>query len=557
MSGKPPNVDVSNPLTPITLSVESMLHNAETFSTYPAHFQPLLQHLCLSYSLIVLMLRTLPVDAFPSTAPFPFEDEASLAYAGMPKSVSSLSLASAAHLKKGGLGSSWELSNNSRPKHTPRAERPVELVMPEPLGAPKNDSDAIETIAPQAPMPYMGHSRRRSSIGAASIISWTSRSRRGSAPTEGIPSFSPNMSSPRPGGDKRFPPVSFPSAKRYVFKGYGDPVAPRTRTTSESGSRPGSIFSVEESIAPRSKYGDRIPSASSSTRLNKRAPSAFNESSWGRSTNGRNSPTINSNLRFTNTHGERSQQNRSPDHHRWGAKTPEPIEPAFDKPLPYVVGRAPILRVFIPLSNEVPAWPCAEGAVRARKELERCGAWGKLRIGDIIVNTALTEPLLPRHLMIYIPTMQPFLCPLEYRYSAQGHLPGYLDAFTVPPSFYYPLLFSGPYVIHLDLAPWADAAADTLRLAFARSDITTTRGDKVTAKRYLHVIGFQITAQTKHQAVDDWFGMVSIESEGTAEGRKELLRRLGRTPEGAKIPSHKGPFEVVREKSLGGNMWLR
>lgn len=237
--------------------------------------------------------------------------------------------------------------------------------------------------------------------------------------------------------------------------------------------------------------------------------------------------------------------------------TPDQIEPAFDRPIPYVVGRAPILRVFVPLCPEVPSWPCAEGARRARRELERCGAWGKLRIGDIVVNTALREPLLPRHLMLYIPTMEPFLCPLEYKYAEQGHLPGYLDAFKIPPSFYYPLLFAGRYVIHLDLGPWADEAADTLRLAFARSDITTTRGDKVSAKRYLHVVGFEISPQSRHHAAEEWFGMVSIEAEGTAEGRNELLRRLGRGPEGQKMAPHKGPFEILRDKSLGGNIWLR
>ena len=527
--------------------MESLLHNAEAFSTYPAHFKPLLQHLCLSYSLVVLLLRTLPAEAFPSTPPFAFEEEQTLASAGMPKSMSSLSLASAAHSRRaqgGAVGGSWELG--SRPKHVPRAERPVELVMPEPLGAPKNQGDEVETIVPP-PTPQTSMHHRRRSSGSASIISWTSKARRGSAPSEA------GIRSPAMLSDKKFPPVSFPSAKRYVFKGYGDPVAPRQRTTSESGgSRPGSIFSVEESIAPR----NRAPKLN-----NKRSPSGMDlNSTWGgRPGTGRNSPIAQSSsgLRFTSMTSERNLNSYSPDPSRWGSRTPEPIEPAFEKPIPYVVGRAPILRVFVPLSPEIPAWPCAEGAAQARRELERCGAWGKLRIGDVIVNTALQEPLLPRHLMLYIPTMQPFLCPLEYRFGEQGHLPGYLDAFTIPPSFYYPLLFSGPYVIHLDLGPWADAAVETLRLAFARSDITTTRGDKVTAKRYLHVIGFEINAQTKHQAVDDWFGMVSIEAEGTAEGRRELLRRLGRDGQGRRVQPHRGPYEVVRDKSLGGNIWLR
>jgi hypothetical protein len=62
------------------------------------------------------------------------------------------------------------------------------------------------------------------------------------------------------------------------------------------------------------------------------------------------------------------------------------IEPAFDQSLPYTPGRAPILRVFVPLSGKVRRWPSAEGALAAVRELDKCGATRRLRLGDIVVS---------------------------------------------------------------------------------------------------------------------------------------------------------------------------
>ena len=167
-----------------------------------------------------------------------------------------------------------------------------------------------------------------------------------------------------------------------------------------------------------------------------------------------------------------------------------------------------------------------------------------------------TSSSIPRYLMLFVPTMQPYLVPLEYRFSLDGHLPGYFDAFQVPPSYYYSLL-TPPFIIAPDLSPWADSAVNSLRLAFERSDITTTRGEKVVAKRYLHVCGFEITAEAGHLASEEWQGMVTLEAEGTAEGRTSMLRRLGRSLNESRIPAQRGPWEIVPEKSLGGTVWLR
>lgn len=61
-------------------------------------------------------------------------------------------------------------------------------------------------------------------------------------------------------------------------------------------------------------------------------------------------------------------------------------EPAFDRPMPYIPGRAPVLRVFVPLTDVVRRWPSAEGAVAAIEELEKCGALKRMQLGDLVVS---------------------------------------------------------------------------------------------------------------------------------------------------------------------------
>jgi hypothetical protein len=48
--------------------------------------------------------------------------------------------------------------------------------------------------------------------------------------------------------------------------------------------------------------------------------------------------------------------------------------------------------------------------------------------------------------------------------------------------------------------------------------------------------------------------MVSLEAEGTAEGRAEMEARFG---SGDPSRCVMGPWEVVRERSMMGSIWLR
>ena len=69
---------------PVLMAVESILHDPATYSTYPAQWFGLLQHLSLSHSLVVLHIRSLSLSTFPGSIPPPFEDDGPISgpYAG-------------------------------------------------------------------------------------------------------------------------------------------------------------------------------------------------------------------------------------------------------------------------------------------------------------------------------------------------------------------------------------------------------------------------------------------------------------------------------------------
>lgn len=150
-----------------------------------------------------------------------------------------------------------------------------------------------------------------------------------------------------------------------------------------------------------------------------------------------------------------------------------------------------------------------------------------------------------------MPFVKHRLVPLEYRHSKTGHLPAYLDGFSLPPSYYHPFLPT-PHILYLNLAPFARAAQQAIRLAFDRRDVTVSSGARLSAKRYLHVTGFQVTQMSP--VAPEWEGMVTLEADGTAEGKAELSRRLGGGDPNRAVM---GAWELLREKSMAGSMWLR
>lgn len=167
------------------------------------------------------------------------------------------------------------------------------------------------------------------------------------------------------------------------------------------------------------------------------------------------------------------------------------------------------------------------------------------------VNTALTRPSNTEHVLIFVPFVQHKLVPLEYVHSSTGHLPHYLDAFALSPTYYDPFLPT-PQIIYLDFAPWAGQAMRSVRLAYERRDHTTTSGARISAKRYLHVGGIEV--KPGDRVAPEWQGMISLEAEGTAEGRQAMEARFGH---GDPTRAVMGPWEVVRERSMLGSLWLR
>ncbi|KAI9637125.1 uncharacterized protein MKK02DRAFT_45835 [Dioszegia hungarica] len=434
--------------------LEALLHNPATYHTYPPKWHSLLQHLCLSYTLVVLHLRNLPATCFPD---LPYDEE--LAEAPPP----------AAEPTIAGLS------------RMARHERLVELVMPSPLSS--------TPPADMVPDPSLHRRGSMASLSSAASFSF---------PRKRSNSLMPSNASIKP-------PPSYPQPKRYGFKS-GD--GQRSRTSSESG-RPGSVFSYQSSPSIR-------PSVQHRQKNLLRA--SFASSDHGR------------------TPSPKPVQ-------------PTRVEPIFDQPPPYTLGRAPVLRVFVPLSERVPRWPSAEGAMWTVKELDKCGATKRLRLGDLVVNTAI-RPEGTGHILIFVPFVKHLLVPLEYAFNRLGQLPSYIDAFSLPPSYYHPLL--SPIILSLDLAPFVSQAMSALRLAYDRRDVTVSSGARVTAKRYIHVTGFEV--QPTQGIAPEWQGIVSLEAEGTVEGKAEIEKRLGH---GDPRRAMKGPWEVVREKSMRGNVWLR
>ena len=244
------------------------------------------------------------------------------------------------------------------PSKAPKQERLVEIIMPEPLASKPGIESSV--------IPVDRKMTRRSSVNSlASVASFSfGRRRSNSVASASIP-MADVAAMPMASGKADLPPVSYPSAKRYGFKRHGDPPSSlRSRTFSEN-SRPGSIRSVQSS-----NHSVALSHWISANRQPQFAP-----------------PPIPSNrASFASVRSTQSPIQRFGSPHRKDGPSAK-VEPAFDKPPPFVQGRVPILRVFVPVSDRVPRWPSAEGAAAAMAELDKCGASRRLQIGDLIVST--------------------------------------------------------------------------------------------------------------------------------------------------------------------------
>lgn len=381
--------------------MESLLHDPSTYSTYPKEWHSLLQHLALSHSLIVLLLRNLPASAF-SHSTLPFEDETGPSVQSLPFSTSLASLSSN-YLPRSRMGSTAgsDAGSVAPTSKMPRHERLVEIVMPEPLAGQQTEETVVTTLQ-ATPVGHRHLSRR--SVGSISSVTSMAFGRKRSSSTATGSNIRANMSAKMTGpaaqyaapilsGKAALPPVSYPNAKRYGFTRHGDPhsTLASARTSSDS-ARPGSVFSIQSGPSTAPNFRERMPSVvdrlSQSSSLptglplppsvgsNQRASFASSDAGWS---------------------SRRSEYgNGSPVQGRWGSPylprrdllTPPmlKIEPAFERPPPYVPGQAPILRIFVPLGDRLQRWPSAEGAQLAIKEFDKCGATRRLKLGDLVVR---------------------------------------------------------------------------------------------------------------------------------------------------------------------------
>ncbi|WVF67733.1 hypothetical protein IAT40_002492 [Kwoniella sp. CBS 6097] len=495
--------------------------------------------------------------SFPTPPPLPFEDDFVVSAPSLPFSNSVNSFGSQRPRSRLGSAAGSDAGSITPSTKMPRQERLIEIVMPEPLAPQSAKSDEPQSF------PINHKARRRGSIG--SLASATSlhfgRRRSASITTESNVELSSNTTAaPMASGRAALPPVSYPSAKRYGFKRHGEPT--RSRTSSESG-RPGSIFSVQSTPSLSSAYrrGSGMFNGRGSFAVDRNAPPVPGfpaglpmpppigggpRSSFGGSDTGRSSRRSDNGGGFSPINGAGFSSRRD-----LRTLPPSRPEPSFDRPIPLTQGRVPILRVFVPLSETVRRWPSAEGAAAAVKELEKCGALRRMQAGDLVVNTAIRAPKTTEHVLVFAPNVRHLLIPLDYTFSPTGHLPIYINGLDVPPSYYYPFLPT-PQVLYLDLAPFGQQALQSLRLAYDRRDVTVASGARLSAKRYLHVAGFEI--KPTDRVAQEWCGTVSLEAEGTAEGKADLEQRLVGT-QGARPLV--GPWELIREKSMMGTIWLR
>ena len=375
------------------MTVESLLHDPSTYHTYPEQWHDLLQHLSLSHTLIVIHLRNLPASFFPNSAPLPFEDDVGVALPQLPYSASSTSLSSCFPARSRMSSAAASDADSVTPAtRMPRQERLVEIVMPEPL-APHAKEDVAANPPQEGPTARKTLRRGSQSSKMSGTSVAFSRKRSSSIATPVASSHLTESTAHHVSPKSLFtktslPPVSYPTAKRYGFTRHGDPTSTSGRPgrSTDSG-RPESVFSIQSYVSsPRQRFSGAY-NAQSSFPVDRNTPSLpMLSGGLPVAPGGQNRASL-----VSSDAGPSFRHGLNPSRQaRWTSRdmnsAPLRIEPAFDRPSPYVLGRAPILRVFVPLSKHVGRWPSAEGARLAIEELDKCGATRRMRLGDIVVR---------------------------------------------------------------------------------------------------------------------------------------------------------------------------
>lgn len=218
------------------------------------------------------------------------------------------------------------------------------------------------------------------------------------------------------------------------------------------------------------------------------------------------------------------------------------VEPAFlSLTSPYRYGRAPLVKIVVPFLADV-VWPSGPALKLCHRHLDTTGLLSKMKLGDLVENLAVSWRV--RNVegatgggwttgtMVYIP---PYLHPLSTTHSHLGqqaatvnspsgsapssasggskvaHLPASLNMFLLPPTYYHSVV-PPPYIIYLDLQPFAAKINETLRLANQRGEVLSAGGDVLSLDQWVHEAGFFV------EEPGPWEGtMVTLEADGTKE----------------------------------------
>ena len=329
-----------------------------------------------------------------------------------------------------------------------------------------------------------------------------------------------------------------------------------------------------------SKKGRRISIFGSNSDLPPaREPSAFKlySSTWRRSaysssTPNRRFPSINAS---SNSSISGCQSPTSFAGHRSLSSTSSRSTSLHDLSSATSRSRAPILRVFVPcttLDHD------DESLVSCERQLVDSGLWPHLSTGDIVCNFGFvpqntedtsseaddfTSDYLSQRSRLYqrrgsndasqlqwlifdgqylIPYAPPDLLPLDY-------------VLSLPSPFYYahitPPFANFSYVI--DQFPVCDDIPQ-LSLIYSTSKVPSPHSPTGYAlvKKYAWIARVvRLRREGEGDIGEGWFGEWTLEGEGTREGQQFLLDALAGRPMGHKI------WELIREKSGGGKLWLK
>ncbi|KZT07781.1 uncharacterized protein LAESUDRAFT_650508 [Laetiporus sulphureus 93-53] len=226
--------------------------------------------------------------------------------------------------------------------------------------------------------------------------------------------------------------------------------------------------------------------------------------------------------------------------------------------------RAPVLRTFVPCTflDDRAIATCEE-------QLDSAGLWEHLSVGDVVVNFGYVPPvegpsstgsgsasernegnqewmLFDGYKLIkYVPPDPP---PLE-------------DPLSLPSPFYYshilPPFTSPRYVYALPAMPSVCGADLQLTLTEVPTRVRSPRSLSgwAVVKKYVWIARLPYVGPGTVLG-RAWQGEWMLEGEGTKEGKQSLLDAVSGGPGGAGA-ARRGKWEVVREKSGSGRVWMK